>query len=72
MKRTALTLLLSLLATLFIIGCASTPPPDSYTDASASARYDRDYIAAVEAKARVYGARVYWTKPPRKRAGPGH
>lgn len=72
MKRTTDVpiLLAALLAASLIAGCASNRPADDADDASGSDRYDRDYIAAVEQKARANGVKVYWTSPPRRSSRP--
>ncbi|NBD95057.1 MAG: hypothetical protein GVY11_01070 [Gammaproteobacteria bacterium] len=55
-----LTTLLALLAALALSACASAPEPRSPTVV------DKDYVGAVESKARYSGVDVYWVNPPRK------
>lgn len=54
------SILLLALAALLLTACATAPTPRSPTVV------DKDYVGAVNAKARMAGVDVVWVNPPRE------
>jgi len=54
------SLLLSAVAALLVTACATAPSPRSPTVV------DKDYVGAVNSKARFAGVEVVWVNPPRQ------